>query len=213
VADIFQEIEEDLKRERVEVLWKKYGNWVIGAAVAIVLATAGIKGWGSYQQSVQSEKSETFAAAFELSEAGKTDEAQTKLESLSSEDDGYGTLARFEQARMLSDKGDTSAAVKIWDDIAKSDPPIQKLKDVASLLAAMHLVEDGDITDVKQRLASLSVAGAPFRFSALELQALVALREGDNAAARAFFQQLAEDTEAPNGIRGRAVQILESLAE
>ncbi|OUS18422.1 hypothetical protein A9Q97_01055 [Rhodospirillales bacterium 47_12_T64] len=213
MADIFQEIEEDLKRERVEVLWKKYGNWVIGAAVAIVLATAGIKGWGSYQQSVQSEKSETFAAAFELSEAGKTDEAQTKLESLSSEDDGYGTLARFEQARMLSDKGDTSAAVKIWDDIAKSDPPIQKLKDVASLLAAMHLVEDGDITDVKQRLASLSVAGAPFRFSALELQALVALREGDNAAARAFFQQLADDTEAPNGIRGRAVQILESLAE
>ena len=56
MADIFQEIEEDLKRERVEVLWEKYGNWVIGAAVAIVLATAGIKGWGSYQQSVQSEK-------------------------------------------------------------------------------------------------------------------------------------------------------------
>ncbi len=213
MADIFQEIEEDLKRERVEVLWKKYGNWVIGAAVAVVAVTAGIQGWGSYQKSVQSEKSEVFATAFELSEAGKTDEAHSKLVSLADKDDGYGTLARFEQARILSDKGDKAAAVKIWDDIAESNPPIQKLKDVASLLSAMHLVEEGDVADVKQRLAKLSVAGAPFRYSAIELQALVALREGDNAAARTFFQQLADDTETPNGIRGRAAQILESLAE
>ncbi|WP_419902443.1 tetratricopeptide repeat protein [Kiloniella sp.] len=213
MADIFQEIEEDLKRERVEVLWKKYGNWVIGAAVAIVLATIGIKVWQNYQQSVQSEKSQTFAAAFALSEEGKKDEAHNKLVGLATEDDGYGTLARFEQARMLSDEGDSAAAIAIWDDIAKSDPPIQKLKDVASLLAAMHLVEQGDVADVKQRLANLSVAGAPFRSSAIELQALVALREGDNAAARTFFQQLADDTETPNGMRGRAVQILESLAE
>ncbi|MEH6632712.1 MAG: tetratricopeptide repeat protein [Halopseudomonas aestusnigri] len=213
MADIFQEIEEDLKRERVEVLWKKYGNWVIGAAVAVVAVTAGIQGWGSYQKSVQSEKSVIFAAAFELSEAGKTDEAHSKLVSLADKDDGYGTLARFEQARILSDKGDKAAAIKIWDDIAESNPPIQKLKDVASLLSAMHLVEEGDVADVKLRLAKLSVAGAPFRYSAIELQALVALREGDNAAARTFFQQLADDTETPNGIRGRAAQILESLAE
>ncbi|MFD2207841.1 tetratricopeptide repeat protein [Kiloniella antarctica] len=213
MADIFQEVEEDLKRERVEVLWKKYGNWVIGAAVAVVAATAGVQGWSSYQKTVQSEKSEIFATAFDLSDAGKAEEAQSALAGLADQDDGYGTLARFEQARIFSEKGDKAAAIKIWDDIANSNPPIDRLKDVALLLAAMHMVEEGDVTDVKQRLAQLSVAGAPFRSSAVELQALVALREGDNAAARTFFQQLVDDTETPNGIRGRAVQILESLAE
>ncbi|WP_421780950.1 tetratricopeptide repeat protein [Kiloniella litopenaei] len=213
MADIFQEVEEDLKRERVEVLWKKYGKWAIGAAVLIVAATAGFQGWESYQSTVQAEKSAAFASALELSQADKTDEATKALAPLAQSDDGYGTLARFEQARLLAESGDTSAAVKVWDEIAASSPPLSTLKDVAALLAAMHLVENGDLADVKQRLAGLAVANGAFRYSAIELQAIVALREGDNVAAKALFQQLIDDVDAPNGIKSRSSQILESLAE
>lgn len=213
MADIFQEVEEDLKRERVEVLWKKYGKWAIGAAVIVVAATAGFQGWESYKSTVQAEKSATFASALELIQDGKEGEATAKLTSLAQTDDGYGTLARFEQARLLAEAGDTVAAVKIWDEVAASSPPLSTLKDVAALLAAMHLVEDGDIADVKQRLASLAVANGAFRYSAIELQAIVALREGDLTAARAFFQQLVDETDTPNGIKSRSSQILESLAE
>ncbi len=213
MADIFQEVEEDLKRERVEVLWKKYGKWAIGAAVLVVAATAGFQVWESYQSTVQAEKSATFASALELSQADKADEAAKVLTPLAQSDDGYGTLARFEQARLLVEAGDTTAAVKVWDEIAASNPPLSTLKDVASLLAAMHLVADGDLADVKQRLAGLAVANGAFRYSAIELQAIVALREGDNTAAKALFQQLIDDTDAPNGIKSRSSQILESLAE
>ncbi|WP_299373317.1 tetratricopeptide repeat protein [uncultured Kiloniella sp.] len=213
MADIFQEVEEDLKRERVEVLWKKYGKWAIGAAVLVVAATAGFQGWESYKSTVQAEKSATFAAALELSQAGKADEAEKVLTPLAQSDDGYGTLARFEQARLLVEAGDTTAAVKVWDEIAASSPPLSTLKDVASLLAAMHLVADGDLADVKQRLAGLAVANGAFRYSAIELQAIVALREGDNTAAKALFQQLIDDVDTPNGIKSRSSQILESLAE
>ncbi len=213
MADIFQEVEEDLKRERVEVLWKKYGKWAIGAAVIVVAATAGFQGWESYKSTVQAEKSATFASALELIQDGKEGEATAKLTSLAQTDDGYGTLARFEQARLLAEAGDTVAAVKIWDEVAASSPPLSTLKDVAALLAAMHLVEDGDITDVKQRLASLAVANGAFRYSAIELQAIVALREGDPTAAKALFQQLVDETDTPNGIKSRSSQILESLAE
>ncbi|WP_085908651.1 tetratricopeptide repeat protein [Kiloniella majae] len=213
MADIFQEVEEDLKRERVEVLWKKYGKWAIGAAVLVVAATAGFQGWESYKSTVQAEKSATFASALELTQAGKADEATAKLASLAQDDDGYGTLARFERARLLAESGETAAAVEIWDEVAVSNPPLTALKDVAALLAAMHLVENGDITDVKQRLAGLAVANGAFRYSAIELQAMVALREGDIAAAKTLFQQLVDETDTPNGIKGRSSQILESLAE
>ncbi|WP_417429967.1 tetratricopeptide repeat protein [Kiloniella sp.] len=213
MADIFQEVEEDLKRERVEVLWKRYGKWAIGAAVLVVAATAGFQGWESYKSTVQAEKSAIFASALELSQAGKADEAEKVLTPLAQSDDGYGTLARFEQARLLVEAGDTTAAVKVWDEIAASSPPLSTLKDVASLLAAMHLVADGDLADVKQRLAGLAVANGAFRYSAIELQAIVALREGDNTAAKALFQQLIDDVDTPNGIKSRSGQILESLAE
>ncbi|KLN60238.1 hypothetical protein WH96_13735 [Kiloniella spongiae] len=213
MADIFQEVEEDLKRERVEVLWKKYGKWAIGAAVLVVAATAGFQGWESYKSTVQAEKSATFASALELTQVGKVDEATARLTSLAEDDDGYGTLARFERARLLVESGDTAAAVQIWDEVAASNPPLTPLKDVAALLAAMHLVESGDIADVKQRLASLAVANGAFRYSAIELQAIVALREGDNSAAKTLFQQLVDEADTPNGIKSRSSQILESLAE
>ncbi|WP_120496305.1 tetratricopeptide repeat protein [Kiloniella sp. EL199] len=213
MADIFQEVEEDLKRERVEVLWKKYGKWAIGVAVLVVAAAAGFQGWESYKSTVQTEKSATFASALELIQGGKAGEGTAKLTSLAQDDDGYGTLARFEQARLLVEANDTVAAVKIWDEVAASNPPLSVLKDVAALLAAMHLVESGDIADVKQRLASLAVANGAFRYSAIELQAMVALREGDLAAAKALFQQLVDATDTPNGIKSRSGQILESLAE
>ncbi|WP_020594072.1 tetratricopeptide repeat protein [Kiloniella laminariae] len=213
MADIFQEVEEDLKRERVELLWKKYGKWVIAAAVAVVLATAGFQLWNNYQQTVRSEKSAQFSQAFELSEAGKLDEAKTALAELAASDDGYGTLARFEQARILAEQGDIASAVALWDQIAASSPPIERLQDVASLLAVMHLVETGDVADVKKRLALLVVPGAAFRYSAIELQALVALREDDHTSARSFFQQLVDAPDAPGGIQSRAAQILETLAE
>jgi hypothetical protein len=42
MSDIFQEVEEDVRRERYEKLWKKYGNYIIALAVLIV---AGVAAW------------------------------------------------------------------------------------------------------------------------------------------------------------------------
>lgn len=40
MSDIFQEVEEDVRRERYEKLWKKYGNYIIALAVLIVAGVA-----------------------------------------------------------------------------------------------------------------------------------------------------------------------------
>jgi len=41
MSDIFQEVEEDVRKERYEQLWKKYGNYIIGAAAILVIAVGG----------------------------------------------------------------------------------------------------------------------------------------------------------------------------
>ena len=42
MSDIFQEVDEEVRRERLEQLWKRYGIYII-AAVLLVLACVG--GW------------------------------------------------------------------------------------------------------------------------------------------------------------------------
>ncbi len=44
MADIFDEIDEDLKRDRAQELWARYGKFVIAAAAAVVLAVGSLQG-------------------------------------------------------------------------------------------------------------------------------------------------------------------------
>ena len=63
MSDIFREVEEDVRRERFEKLWKAYGNYAIAA---LVLLFAGIGGWQFWQRHEVQERdkvSDAFIAA------------------------------------------------------------------------------------------------------------------------------------------------------
>ncbi len=114
MADIFNEIEEEIRHDRSKVVWKKYGKYVIGLAVAIVLATAGHTGWREYEKSVRVDRSDRFVAA--VAKVGENDvESAAGLFSALGEDGGagYGTLARFQAAALKAESGDKEGAVVV----------------------------------------------------------------------------------------------------
>ena len=63
MGDIFQEVDEEVRRDRFNKFWKEYGAYVIAAAVALVLGTAASVGWREYNAQRQQEDSDRFAAA------------------------------------------------------------------------------------------------------------------------------------------------------
>ncbi len=42
MSDLLNEIKEDVMREKYAFLWNKYGNYIIGLAVALLLLTGGL---------------------------------------------------------------------------------------------------------------------------------------------------------------------------
>ncbi|MDX1425581.1 MAG: tetratricopeptide repeat protein, partial [Kiloniellales bacterium] len=105
MADIFREVNEELRRDRASELAKKYGPYVIGFAVAIVLGTVAYQVWKSWDLERRTERSRDFAAALELSAEGDTEAALAALAELGDPDGGYGALATFERARLLAEQG------------------------------------------------------------------------------------------------------------
>jgi hypothetical protein len=85
-------------------------------------------------------------------------------------------------------------------------------RDLARLLAAMHLADSGASDEVRERLAPLLVDDSPWRFSAREIDAVLALRDGQRGEARRILQVLVDDAETPSGVRGRASELLAALA-
>ncbi|MDX1576524.1 MAG: tetratricopeptide repeat protein [Kiloniellales bacterium] len=213
MADIFREVDEELKADRASALAKKYGPYLIGFVLAIVLGTLGYNLWQDWDLERRSERSDHYAAALALTDDGETEAALAALAELGEPDGGYGTLATFERARLLADDGRRDEALALWSILAANEAAGPALQGVARLFFVMHQIDDGDPGELRAMLAPLFTAGNGFRPLAMELDAILALREGDRARARQLYTEIADDLTAPPGLRARAAQVLASLGE
>ena len=210
MSDVFREVDEEVRREQFSKLWDQYGTYVIAVAVLIAVATAGFQWWTYSQERQRLERSEKFLTALELV-AEKPEEGLVALEQLGAEGDkGYALLAQFRHAGLLVDQGKTDQALAAYDAISSSgaDP---LLSDLAKIRAAQLLTDTGSAGDIRARIGSLTTDANPWRFTARELLALVAFRDGDLVAARDAYQKLSLDLSAPQGVKSRANDMLAAI--
>ena len=211
MSDIFDEVDEEVRREQFKKLWDRYGNLIVALAVLIVAAVAGWRGYNYWQDKKAAEAGAQFVAAALLAEQGKHDEAEKAFARVATEGTaGYRVLSRLREAAELS-VSDPKAAVALYDDIAANSATRQPLKDFAAVRAAMLLVDSAPLADMTRRLEPISGAGAPFRHSARELLAFAAWKAGDTTAMRKWTALIRADQDTPSGVRQR-VEVLMSLS-
>jgi len=204
VADIFHEVDEEVRRERLQKLWDRYSIYIIALAVLIVAA---IGAWQAYQW-WEAKKAAVAGAAFEsalsLSEAGKHAEAEAAFAKVAAEAPaGYRMLARLRAAAELA-QTKRADAVKAYDELAADTSLGATLQDLAAVRAGMLMVDSAPLSDMRRRLDPVSEPGRTFRHSARELLALSAWRNHDFTAARRYIDMIATDAETPPGTRARA---------
>jgi len=204
VADIFQEVDEEVRRERLQKLWERYGVYLIALAVLLVAGVGAYRGWEHYQAKQSAEVGARFDAAMELSEAdGKSAEAQAAFAKIATDGTaGYRVLARLQEASELG-KTDAKAAVSAYDAIAADTSVAQPLRNVAALRAAVLLVDSAPLAEMSRRLDTLATPEGSFRHTARELLALAAYRANDAAALKRWLDAMSSDGETPQSLRLR----------
>ncbi|MBT3991636.1 MAG: tetratricopeptide repeat protein [Rhodospirillaceae bacterium] len=206
--NLFKEIDEDLRQQKYADLWKKYGKFVIGAAVALVVGVASIKGWQAYDLNRKSEDSKLLASALKSIARDKPDTASGILAKLAQDgSSGYAVLARFNQAAILAKKGDGKAASGAYLALSDDSSIDEIMRDMALIMAALHGIESGDAVALSQKLTRLINGTNAWRHSAKELSALLAQKSGDKAKAQKLYKELSDDATAPSGIRTRAAEM------
>jgi hypothetical protein len=211
VSDIFQEVDEEVRRERLQKLWDQYGHFAIAACVLIVLAVASWRGYQWWEAKQAAATSVKFDAAAQLAETDKYAEAQKAFEEIARTGTaGYRDFARLREAAALAET-DAKAAVAVYDALAADGKLVQPLRDLAAIRAGLLLVDAAPYDELKRRLEPLTGAGAPFRHTARELLALGAWRNADMAAVRQWADMVGNDIETPADIRSR-VEVLATLA-
>jgi len=213
VSDIFQEIDEELRRDSFLKLWKRYQNYVIGLAVLIVAATAGVNYWRYLDLQQRQAEGTSYAAALDQARDGKYAEAADALTKLASgAHAGRALVARFEAAALKARGADEAGAIAAYDAIAKDSSVDEIYRGLATVLWGLHAIDTIEPQVVIARLAPIANPENPWHPSAIEITAAAHLKAGDRAAARADYQKLADDLTAPLSLRKRAAELITALA-
>jgi hypothetical protein len=204
VSELFDEVDEEVRREQLKKLWDQYSIYIIAAAILIVAAVGGWRGYQYLEAQKAAAAGAAFDAAIELSDQNKHAEAEAAFDKIAATaPSGYRMLARLRAAAEVA-TGDPKAGAKLYDEIAADRSVGTDQQDLARIRAAALLLDSDSYSDMLQRLEAATKPDATFRHSARELLALSAWRANDTTAARQWLDMIANDGETPSGLRSRA---------
>lgn len=218
VADIFDEVNEDLRAERAKAFLARYGMLLLAAMLLAVLGTAAWQGWRWYRSKQDMAYASRFIAAMNAAEGGGLartaphPEALAQFGALAADaPEGYATLARLREAALKANAGDMPGAVALWNQVASDGAADPLLRDLAVLTLVQRQVGTGDPAALEARIAPLAQPDNPWHALAMEQQALLFMRTNRPAEAIEVLRRIAAETTAPQGVRARAGGLLERL--
>lgn len=201
IPDIYNEIQDDLRQQKLNQFWKENGSWIIGGAIGAVVLTACLSGWREWRFS--HDLAETNALTQVLTTADTI-----KLETFAkTTDKNHAMIARFAAADQYLVRHEPEKALALYNDIAKTSGLARDWRELAVLHSVSLRLDKDSPAVLEKELQPLAADRGTWRFSARELLALLAARDGRTQEAAALADKIAADPMAPEDIRRRAFSL------
>ena len=208
-----REVDEELQREKLRIMWQKYRFAIIGFVVGVLLVTIGNEVYHSWRQKVSLEESNAFENASVLAYTGDTDKAKVILEKLAKDGDtSYRALSEMKLAGIYLSQNDRSKALASLQKVMSSDAP-EQLKAVATIAYVGQTFETENVQKLLDLLKPLLNSDSAFAGSAAELTAALYLKEGNNTAAVKTLQDAIANPVASPVVKQRLSELLSVIEE
>jgi hypothetical protein len=202
MSDFFRELEEDIREERFVILWRKYGNYIIGLALAIVIATVGYTLWQHFKHKNQLKSHVSFTNAIGLMKQEKKGEALEAFQALATEGGGYGKLALLYEAALLQNPEE------IYTKISQKNASDPALSNLPKVLMAARALDNSAMLEPLESLTSPNNAWAPL---SLELLALADLKKGEDVKAAQQYIRILKEPASTSAEQLRASLMLSQI--
>jgi hypothetical protein len=208
----YREVDEELRRDRMMDLWRRYGKLAIAAVILFLVALAAAIWWQGHRQEVAGARGEKLLSAFDDIAVGKRAAATPKLDDLAANGSpGYRAAALFTKADMAIEAHDVNRAASLFRQAAADTALPQPYRDLATVRLTAVEFDALKPQEVVDRLKPLAVANGPFFGSAGEMVAISYMKLNRPQEAGRLFAAIAKDKKLPDSIRSRALQMAGSL--
>jgi len=199
-----QEVNEELQRDRLYALMRKYG-WIAILGVVLIVGGAAFNEW---QQASARAEAEALGDALTTALEETDPAAQAQAFAAINTTGGARAIVSFLASASGSEKP-TEAALQDLKALSQDAELPRIYKD----MAALKLVSLSDMLAPEkiEILTPLTSAGAPYRTLAEEQVALAEIEAGQSEAAISRLQALLQDDDASQLLRRRAEQLIVAL--
>ena len=208
------EVAEEVRRDRMFRLWKRYGPWGIGAIVIVVAAGAAWE-WRerTVEEDAQVRMEEYLAAARDEDAVGSAEAlAEFAAQAVADGESGYATLARLQRGARLLEAGDAAAAAEAYREAAADPEAPAPYRELARLRAIMAESDGLVPADLADRLLPPTREGQLFRHVAGEIRVNALLAAGELDAVLSESSELLELPELSRGMSSR-LEVMRQIAE
>lgn len=203
-----EEVTEEVRRDRLFALMKKYG-WI---AVLAILVIVGGASWNEYTKAKEKAASEALGDSIVAALGENESSARAeKLSEISSSNPGGAAIVDFMRASAMADQGDVDGAVSALDQIAVNSELEPIYRSVAAFKSLTLQSETANASDLRIGFEALAQPGNRLRLLAEEQLALLDIRAGDGAAAIDRLQAILNDAELTRDLQRRAAQLIFAL--
>ncbi len=207
-----REVDDELRREKVSDIGRRYGLWIIGAVIAALVAFGAWTFWQHRQTQQAGEQGEQLATALDDIAAGRAAQADAAVAKLTTSDrDAVRATALLTQADMLLSRKDLKGAAAAFAKVAADESLAQPFRDLALIRQTSVEYDSLQPQQVIDRLRGLADKGSPWLGSAGEMVAVAYIRQNKLPEAGRLYGLIAQTEGVPQSLRGRAVQMAGSL--
>jgi hypothetical protein len=210
-AALLQEVDEAVRKDRLDTIMQRYGRWIIGGVVAALLAFGGYLFWDHRQDAARGEQAEELIAAFEKLGTNQPRAATAELQKIAVEGDpAYRAVAQMQEANIKAQAGDLKAAAALMAKVAADTKLDQALRDLALIRQTAFeydtLKPETVIARMKPMVDAKDPASSWFA-SAAELSATAHYQLGQFDQAGALYGRIAKSPDVTRSLQSRSVQM------
>jgi hypothetical protein len=199
-----REIDEELRKKQLKSIWDRFGIYLIGLVIVVILSVGGYEAVG-YINKINSEKtSDQFEYALELVRDNEEVMAKNIFIEISGASTGYGGLSLFNLSNLSYNSGNYDEALMYLKKASQNEEISKKIRDFAILRSGFIMLEKNRIEEIEETLGVLLNDGAAFSFHAKEIIALAYHRDGRYKKSSEIFKEISNDASAPSTISVRA---------
>ncbi|MCH2069030.1 hypothetical protein [Shimia sp.] len=204
-----EEVTEEVRRDRLFGLIRRYG-WI---AVLTVIAIVGAAAFNEYQKSKARTAAENTGDALIAAVASSDAEARVAaLGELTTESPNAQVVADMLLATHQIEVGSGADAAATLNGITTSGLETPEIyRQIAAFKAVLANAKETSVADRRLALEALAGPGMPLALPAQEQLALLSLEEGDVDGAIEQLQALIQDAAVTAGLRNRASQLIVAL--